>query len=162
MFDLRSLDHSTILYENMSTPNSSNASSATSSSANIDGSTASPLLRLRFNYFSGHHIATFSLDRTLSIIDIRTPGVPLKQVNISQEAHFSGLAWCTSGILASIDSAGRLCLWNLLEETRPVTSHNFAGEGDVCLNYIDFCRVKPGLAAICRDRTVFGVNVFQG
>ena len=72
MFDLRSLEHSTIIYE----------------SAGLD-----PLLRIEWNKQDPNYLATFTLDSKKTVIlDIRVPSLPVAELG----GHFGcvyALAW---------------------------------------------------------------------
>ena len=72
MFDLRSLEHSTIIYEDpMNTP----------------------LLRLAWNKLDESFLATLKMDdSTVTILDVRVPCVPVATLS-SHEAAVNGIAW---------------------------------------------------------------------
>ena len=84
MFDLRSLEHSTIIYE----------------SPNLD-----PLLRLEWNKQDPNYLATFMVDsRRTIILDIRVPSLPVAElgghvgcINATAWAPHSSCHICTAG-----------------------------------------------------------------
>jgi WD repeat-containing protein 68 len=76
-FDLRSLEHSTILYETPA-PKSSTGGSASGSPAATSRAGTSPLLRICFHPTDNNYMATFHLDgHDVQILDMRSPGSPV-------------------------------------------------------------------------------------
>lgn len=72
MFDLRSLEHSTILYES---PN------------------FIPLLRLEWNKQDPNYLATFMVDSQKTIIlDIRLPSIPIAELG-GHSGYVNSVAW---------------------------------------------------------------------
>ncbi|ORZ17050.1 WD40-repeat-containing domain protein [Absidia repens] len=96
LFDLRSLEHSTILYE-APIPNSS--STGRSSHARNNGSPAphigpSPLLRLQFNRMNSNLLATFHMDSSsVQILDIRHPSAPVAELVKSHQSSVNCMNW---------------------------------------------------------------------
>lgn len=125
-FDLRSLEHSTILYE---TPPPKSAPPASSS---VNGSSApgspgtsarphtSPLLRIAFNPADSNYMATFHQDgRDIQILDMRSPGQPVMELHAHQGA-INGLSWSAGGVgpgesplLATASDDCQLLLWDV-------------------------------------------------
>ncbi|KAM0789994.1 hypothetical protein ACM66B_005324 [Microbotryomycetes sp. NB124-2] len=141
MFDLRSLEHSTILYEatapvpaasNGSTSGSKNngvnPSSPNPSTSSKSGSSAtqpSPLLRLAFSPHAPSYLSVCHADSSdVQILDIRSPGVPVLELKAHQGA-VNGIAWGGStlagggggdggpGSLATCSDDCTLLLWDL-------------------------------------------------
>lgn len=82
-FDLRQLEHSTILYE---TPN------------------AAPLARIAFSNREQHQLACFSMDDSKTLIlDMRSPGQPVAEL-LGHSAPLSAIAWGNGG--ASVGESG--------------------------------------------------------
>lgn len=84
MFDLRSLEHSTIIYESKD---------------------LTPLLRLAWNKQDEHYLATFAMDNSkVVILDIRVPSIPAAELS-AHTSSVKGMAWaphsschiCTGG-----------------------------------------------------------------
>ncbi|VDP30962.1 unnamed protein product [Soboliphyme baturini] len=84
MFDLRHLEHSTIIYED---------------------ATQTPLLRLAWNKQDPNYLATIAMDSTeVVILDMRIPCTPVARLN-NHRAYVNGIAWaphsschiCTAG-----------------------------------------------------------------
>jgi WD repeat-containing protein 68 len=102
MFDLRSLDHSTIIYESPD---------------------CVPLLRLCWNKQDHNYLATFMLDQSqVVILDVRAPSVPV--------AELSGHTQCVNAIAWAPHSSCHICtggddrqalIWDLAALPKPVT-----------------------------------------
>ncbi|TBU44715.1 WD40 repeat-like protein [Dichomitus squalens] len=74
-FDLRSLEHSTILYE---TPAPKNVPPPSTSPSSTARPPTSPLLRIAFNPADSNYMSTFHMDSSdVQILDMRKPGQPL-------------------------------------------------------------------------------------
>lgn len=89
MFDLRSLEHSTIIYE----------------SADGQGGSPVPLLRLAWNKQDPNYLATITMDSTkVVVLDIRVPSLPAAKLEGHSQC-VNALAWaphsschiCTAG-----------------------------------------------------------------
>jgi WD repeat-containing protein 68 len=96
LFDLRSLDHSTVLYESP---------------------TGNPLLRVSWNRQNNHYLLTLpSSSRFAVVLDIRMPAMPMAYVG-SHEANLNALSWSPSSMnhLATADMDGRVALWELYQ-----------------------------------------------
>mmetsp|Transcript_28270 Transcript_28270/g.57378 ORF Transcript_28270/g.57378 Transcript_28270/m.57378 type:complete len:331 (-) Transcript_28270:2053-3045(-) len=130
MFDLRSLEHSTIIYE---TPN-------------LD-----PLLRLEWNKQDPNYLATFMIDaQSTLVLDIRVPSVPVATlgghagcVNATAWAPHSSCHICTAG-----DDSQAL-IWDLscmpkkpVED--PILAYNAEGE----INNLQWCAKQPDWISI--------------
>ncbi|KAG0175001.1 ddb1 and cul4 associated factor 7 [Apophysomyces sp. BC1034] len=97
LFDLRSLEHSTILYE--APPSSPNANR---SGQNPNTGTR-PLLRLQFSRTNPHLLATFHMDSSaIQILDIRYPAAPVAELVKSHHGSVHCLSW-------SPTQSGRIC-----------------------------------------------------
>ena len=88
-FDLRSLEHSTILYE---TPPPKNPPPPTTTSAGSRPPT-SPLLRIAFNPSDANYMSTFHMDGSdVQILDMRSPGAPVMELR-AHRAPVNAAAW---------------------------------------------------------------------
>ena len=88
-FDLRSLEHSTILYE---TPAPKNVPPPSASSASARPPT-SPLLRISFNPADSNYMSTFHMDGAdVQILDMRSPGQPVMELR-GHHAAINALGW---------------------------------------------------------------------
>lgn len=107
VFDLRSLEHSTIIYETGGPPAPTNSGSrpgtGMSSSSSRNGSTAggqgggevpaAPLLRIAFNPWDANYLATFHLESdSIQILDVRAPGLPILELK-GHRAGINAVAW---------------------------------------------------------------------
>ncbi|KAG2184470.1 hypothetical protein INT43_000379 [Umbelopsis isabellina] len=108
MFDLRSLEHSTILYE---TPQATN---------NVAGGPAgngpAPLLRLEFNRIEHHLLATFHMDSmSVQILDIRFPSTPVTELVKSHNASVNCISWAPneSGQICTGGDDNQVLVWDL-------------------------------------------------
>ncbi|KAG0050482.1 ddb1 and cul4 associated factor 7 [Gryganskiella cystojenkinii] len=89
MFDLRALEHSTIIYE--TTPVLSNTS------PQAGATPAVPLLRLSFNKLDANYLSTFRVDSsTVQILDIRVPGIPVTELQ-GHKGAVNCMAWSPIG-----------------------------------------------------------------
>jgi len=130
MFDLRSLEHSTIIYE----------------SPNLD-----PLLRLAWNKQDAHYLSTFMVDsRRTIILDIRMPSLPVVElgghagcVNATAWAPHSSCHLCTAG-----DDSQAL-IWDLSQMSkRPVEDPILAYNADGEINNLQWSKSQPDWVSI--------------
>jgi len=130
MFDLRSLEHSTIVYE----------------SRNLD-----PLLRLEWNRQDPNYLATFAVDsRRTVVLDIRVPSAPAAElgghagcVNAAAWAPHSSCHICTAG-----DDSQAL-IWDLSSMTqRPVEDPILAYGADGEINNLQWSASQPDWISI--------------
>lgn len=115
-FDLRSLEHSTILYE---TP-PPKGTSATASPR----SASSPLIRIAFNPSDSNYMATFHMDGTdTQILDMRSPGQPVMELR-AHRGQVNTLGWGSTEtpMLATAGDDCQLLLWDLAAYMQPATS----------------------------------------
>lgn len=100
-FDLRALEHSTILYETPAAgPSSPPITTGTSQSRHqaTDSTTSTsapnkPLARISFSQKEQHYLAIFGFgDTSASILDMRNPGVPVAEL-VGHQKGLSGVGW---------------------------------------------------------------------
>lgn len=153
MFDLRSLEHSTIiyeptgkddrgescrLYEYVSFPvltfeldGGSGRSSPTAAQQSV--SNPPPLLRLATSPHETHLLATFAQDsNTIRILDVRQPGQALLELR-GHAGSINCLEWSPvrRGMLASGGDDCQVLLWDLLNSSSSATSPlNGTGQQD--------------------------------
>ncbi|CAD6888393.1 unnamed protein product [Tilletia controversa] len=110
VFDLRSLEHSTIIYETGSTtaapPSSAGGahsrpgSSASRSAGGYNSGPlmpAAPLLRIAFNPWDANYLATFHLESdSVQILDVRAPGTPILELR-GHSSPINAVAWGPPG-----------------------------------------------------------------
>lgn len=119
VFDLRSLEHSTIIYETGSPGPTSAEGGANNGDNSRPGSgmsqdaLAAPLLRIAFNPWDANYLATFHLDSdSVQILDVRAPGSPILELR-GHQASINALAWGPPGtglgVGGSSSSKGMIC-----------------------------------------------------
>jgi WD repeat-containing protein 68 len=115
VFDLRSLDHSTIIYETgnpgpMSTGSGGNGDTSRPSSGMSQDNLATPLLRIAFNPWDANYLATFHLDsECVQILDVRAPGSPILELR-GHKAGINAVAWGPPGTgYGGGSSKGMIC-----------------------------------------------------
>ena len=97
-FDLRSLEHSTIMFE----------------TADCD-----PLLRVRWNHLDPSYIATFGLNNnSVIILDIRVHTSPVAELHFHKSV-VNGISWSqeNSSVLATCGDDGKCSIWDLSHST---------------------------------------------
>lgn len=116
VFDLRSLEHSTIIYETGTAPNPSESRPGTSMSSSsratsTRGAPAAPLLRIAFNPWDANYLATFHLESdSVQILDVRAPGSPILELR-GHSSAVNAIAWGPPSIGAGAlgPSKGMVC-----------------------------------------------------
>ncbi|KAI9847452.1 MAG: hypothetical protein M1838_000871 [Thelocarpon superellum] len=120
MFDLRSLEHSTIIYEptdkgdKLSSPGKMSPTTAQQTM-----SYAPPLLRLSASPHDAHLLATFSQDSNIiRILDVRQPGQALLELR-GHSSSINCIEWSPSrrGMLASGADDSLVLVWDLLNQS---------------------------------------------
>ncbi|KAJ2614578.1 hypothetical protein H4S08_001643 [Coemansia sp. RSA 1365] len=120
MFDLRALEHSTILYEAPAAVAPStdavlgDAHDSASGNARLSSFTP-PLLRLSCNLLDPNYIATFALDSNrVVILDVRNPGNAVVQL-AGHQAPVHAIAWSpsSSSQLCSAGADARVLVWDI-------------------------------------------------
>ena len=118
MFDLRSLDHSTIIYEPSERSPGAEASPALNAPGNEQHMPAAspPLLRLAASPHDSHLLATFAQDsKIIRILDHRQPGQALLELH-GHSAALSCIEWSPTrrGLLASGADDSLVLTWDLM------------------------------------------------
>lgn len=135
MFDLRSLEHSTIMYES-------------------DG--LKPLLRLSWNKQDTNYLATVVMDSSATVIlDIRMPSAPVAEltahaagVNAVQWAPHSSCHLCTAG-----DDSQAL-IWDLSPLPKPIEDPILAYTAESEINSMRWSAAQPDWVAITFDQSL--------
>ncbi|KAL8777806.1 MAG: hypothetical protein Q9213_007703 [Squamulea squamosa] len=120
MFDLRSLEHSTIIYEpsEKGDKSSNSPGNVSPTTAQQTMSYAPPLLRLAASPHDAHLLATFSQDsNSIRILDVRQPGQALLELK-GHGAAINCIEWSPSrrGTLASGGDDSLVLIWDLLSQ----------------------------------------------
>lgn len=120
VFDLRSLEHSTIIYETGNpAPTSGSSGGGGGGGNNGEGSRpgsamsnnvmATPLLRIAFNPWDANYLATFHLDsESVQILDVRAPGSPILELR-GHSGSVNAVAWGPPSKGGSTASKGMIC-----------------------------------------------------
>ena len=134
LFDTRSLDHSTILYETLD---------------------AQPLLRLAWNPLDSNYLACFGVDaQQVVIVDARSAAVPVAV--LAGHNKVSSMRWAphSSGHLMTADE-GTIKLWDLGQN---VSQPGWSAEASTTVQQIVWPSVAPDWIAIS---TTNQVEVFK-
>jgi WD repeat-containing protein 68 len=116
MFDLRSLEHSTIIYEPTGKDDRDQAGRTSPTLAQQTMSNPPPLLRLATSPHDTHLLATFAQDsQTIRILDVRQPGQALLELR-GHTGSINCIEWSPlrRGMLASGGDDCQVLLWDLL------------------------------------------------
>ncbi|QRV96767.1 WD repeat-containing protein [Ceratobasidium sp. AG-Ba] len=108
-FDLRSLEHSTILYE---TPNPTVKTEDGVPTARTGGAS---LLRVAFNPLDANYLATFHADSSnVQVLDMRNPGSPVVELK-GHRGAVSAIGWgaAEGSMLASAGDDCQVLVWDL-------------------------------------------------
>lgn len=139
LFDLRALDHSTIIYESPASeksPTMENMSPRTTTSSNNNSSsspgvgTSAPLLRISACERDANLLATFMADSsTIQILDVRRPGAAILQLE-AHAASVNALEWApdSRSLIASCGDDSQVLVWDC-NNADPQISGSGSGEG---------------------------------
>jgi WD repeat-containing protein 68 len=131
MFDLRSLEHSTIIYEpTTKDERDANGGRISPTLAQQTMSNAPPLLRLATSPHDTHLLATFAQDSSIiRILDVRQPGQALLELR-GHGGAVNSVEWAPTrrGLLASGGDDSQVLLWDLMNST-PATGPSPNGGG---------------------------------
>lgn len=139
MFDVRSLDSSTVVYENR------------------NGGKKSPLLRLGWNKLDPFYLATVSLNSpSTMILDVRWPKQPLVANLTGHTGSVNAIAWaphspchiCTAG-----DDTQAL-IWHLSDMPRPIDNPILAYSAESHINNMKWSSSTPDWVSIAFDDKV--------
>eukprot|EP00762_Andalucia_godoyi_P001653 ANDGO_07029.mRNA.1 DDB1- and CUL4-associated factor 7 homolog len=134
-FDLRSLDHSTVIYE---TPN------------------LKPLLRLCWNKQDSNYLATVPMDSSrVIILDTRVPSIPVAELD-GHTACVNAISWaphsschiCTAG-----DDAQAL-IWDLSHMPKPIEDPILAYNAECEVNSLSWSSLQPDWVSIAVGKKI--------
>uniref|UniRef100_A0A7S0LIE7 Uncharacterized protein n=1 Tax=Coccolithus braarudii TaxID=221442 RepID=A0A7S0LIE7_9EUKA len=138
MFDLRSLEHSTIIYE----------------SSDRQGGSPVPLIRLAWNKQDPNYLGMITMDSNKCVVlDIRVPSLPAAQL----EGHtqcVNALAWAphSSCHICTAGDDNQALIWDLSHMPKPVEEPILAYYGESEVNQLQWSRSQPDWIAICFDK----------
>jgi len=139
MFDLRSLEHSTIIYE----------------SADGQGGSPVPLLRLAWNKQDPNYLATITMDSNkVVVLDIRVPSLPAAKL----EGHtqcVNALAWAphSSCHICTAGDDTQALIWDLSTMPKqPIEDPILAYYAESEVNQLQWSKTQPDWVAICFDK----------
>jgi len=131
MFDLRSLEHSTIIYETEK---------------------LEPLLRLEWNKQDPNYLATFQVDSLQTkILDVRLPSTPVAEIG-GHQGCINATAWAPHSAchLCTAGDDSQALIWDLSgipkkKVTDPILAYHADGE----INNLQWCAKQPDWISIC-------------
>eukprot|EP01104_Vermistella_antarctica_P014568 TRINITY_DN4618_c0_g1_i2.p1 TRINITY_DN4618_c0_g1~~TRINITY_DN4618_c0_g1_i2.p1 ORF type:complete len:334 (+),score=84.14 TRINITY_DN4618_c0_g1_i2:281-1282(+) len=129
MFDLRRLEHSTIIYE---TPD------------------LSSLLRLAWNKQDDYYLSAISLDSNKCIIlDIRVPSLPAAELQ-GHKACLNGMAWAphSSCHISTAGDDSQALIWDLSRMPEPIEGPDLAYTAESEVNQIQWSGLQPDWISI--------------
>jgi WD repeat-containing protein 68 len=138
MFDLRSLEHSTIIYE----------------SNDGKGGSPPPLIRLAWNNQDPNYLATFSMDSSrVVIIDIRVPSLPAATLNGHSQC-VNAISWAphSSRHICTAGDDNQALIWDLSTMPRRVEEPILAYYAESEVNQLQWSKTQPDWVAICFDK----------
>lgn len=133
IFDLRSLEHSTITYESKD---------------------LKPLLRLQWNKQDPNYMATFTANGTSCIIlDIRVPSVPVAELR-GHSHSVNAMAWAphSSCHICTAGDDNMALIWDLSQMPKPIEDPILAYTADAEINQLQWSAAQPDWVAIAFDK----------
>lgn len=130
MFDLRHLEHSTIIYEDPQ---------------------HHPLLRLAWNKQDPNYLATFAMDACeVIILDVRVPCTPVARLN-NHRACVNGIAWAphSSCHICTAADDHQALIWDIQQMPRAIEDPILAYTAEGEINQIQWASTQPDWIAIC-------------
>lgn len=130
MFDLRSLEHSTILYEDPQ---------------------QLPLLRLSWNKQDHNYLATFAMEKAeVIILDVRVPSQPVARLG-NHRAPINGITWAphSSCHICTAADDHQALIWDIQQMPRPIDVPILAYSADGEINQVQWPIGQPDWIAIC-------------
>ncbi|VDM19399.1 unnamed protein product [Wuchereria bancrofti] len=130
MFDLRHLEHSTIMFEEPS---------------------HAPLLRLECNKQDCNYIATFVQDSAeVIILDVRIPCTPVAKLD-NHRGRVNGMAWAphSSCHICTAGGDSQALIWDIHTMPRPVDDPILAYQANGEINQVHWAAAFPDWISIC-------------
>jgi DDB1- and CUL4-associated factor 7 len=135
MFDLRNLEHSTIVYESQQ---------------------LEPLLRLSWNKQDNNYVATIFQDGTkVIILDIRLPSCPVVELD-RHTAPVNSICWSPHSAhhLVSAADDSNVLIWDLKEIPKPIEFPILSYKAPSEVNQIQWSTLHPDWVSISFDQTL--------
>jgi len=129
MFDLRSLEHSTIIYETKD---------------------LTPLLRLAWNRQDPNYLATMMMDSSKCIIlDVRVPSLPAAEL-VGHNSCLNSLCWAphSSCHICTAGDDSRALIWDLSPMPKPIPDPILAYTAEAEINQLQWSTSLPDWIAI--------------
>jgi len=139
MFDLRSLEHSTILYETAQ-----------------NGVEGKPLLRLEWNNQDSSYIATFEPDSSkVVILDVRVPMIPVCELD-GHSNFVNTLSWAphSSCHICSAGDDKQALIWDLSVMPHPVNDPILSYKAEAEITSLQWSGMQPDWVAISFNQTL--------
>jgi len=138
MFDLRSLEHSTIIYE----------------SADGGGGSPVPLIRLAWNKQDPNYLATITMDSNkVVVLDIRVPSLPAAKLEGHSQC-VNALAWAphSSCHICTAGDDNQALIWDLSHMPKPIEDPILAYYAESEVNQLQWSKTQPDWVAICFEK----------
>ena len=162
VFDLRSLEHSTIIYETSTSGSTISRPGTSYDKASVNGSTSvrtPPLLRIAFNPWDANYLATFHLEsEAVQILDVRAPGSPILELK-GHSASINSVSWGPPGGGGGLGpSKGMVCTGGddnqcLVYDLASATLRSASAQGRRSRNSKN---VTPGASSSASSNTIHG------
>lgn len=133
MFDLRSLEHSTILFESPD---------------------MSPLLKIAWNKQDPNYVATILTDSPKAvIIDIRVPSIPMTEL-MGHQAALNGISWAPHSAhhICTVGDDSQALIWDITSKVRPIEDPILAYSAAAEINQLQWCGLHEDWVAVCYDK----------
>jgi len=138
MFDLRSLEHSTIIYESSDGP----------------GGSPVPLIRLAWNKQDPNYLATITMDSNeVVILDIRVPSLPAAKLKGHSQC-VNSMAWAphSSCHISTAADDNQALIWDLSHMPKPIEDPILAYYAEAEINQLQWSKTQPDWVAVAFDK----------
>jgi DDB1- and CUL4-associated factor 7 len=135
MFDLRSLEHSIILYE---TPD------------------LSPLLRIAWNKQDPNYLAVVGTENKRAVIlDIRMPSMSVAEL-VGHQAALNGIAWAPHSPchICTVSDDAQALIWDVTHKAKPIEDPILAYSAAAEVNQLQWCSSHEDWVGICFSNNV--------
>ncbi|KAI8930052.1 WD40-repeat-containing domain protein [Entophlyctis helioformis] len=155
MFDLRSLEHSTIIYETPAATPQGIASAATPGHPS--------LLRLAWNKQDPSYLATFQQDtNAVLILDIRVPAIPVTELH-GHASAVTAIGWAphSSGHICTTGEDAQALVWDIsqMSTLKHIQDPLLAYTADSEINQMSWSKTSPEWIAISHGNSVQALKV---